>query len=46
MDAYDSYKEYYEFTINVSGSFKTYSEDKENKKKEVRSYLSKLERKL
>lgn len=46
MDAYDSYKEYYEFTINVSGSFKSYSQDKENKKKEVRSYLSKLERKL
>ena len=46
MDAYDAYKEYYEFTINVSGSFKSYSQDKEKLKKEVRSYLSKLERKL
>ena len=46
MDAYDAYKKYYEFTINVSGSFKSYSQDKERLKKEVRSYLSKLERKL
>lgn len=46
MDAYDKYKEYYEFTINVSGSFKTYSNDKETLKKEVRSCISKLERNL
>lgn len=45
-DAYDAYKEYYEFVINVSGSFNSYSAQKEELKKEVKSYLSKFERSL
>ncbi len=35
MDAYDAYKGYYEFTINVSGSFKSYSQDRKKLKIEV-----------
>lgn len=46
LDAYDSYKEYYEFVINVSGSFNSYSAKKEELKKEVKSYLNKFERNL
>lgn len=46
VDAYDSYKEYYEFVINVSGSFNSYSAQKETLKKEVKSYLNKFERSL
>ena len=46
VDAYDSYNEYYEFVINVSGSFNSYSAKKETLKKEFKSYLSKFERSL
>ena len=44
LDMYDAYKEYYEFTINVSGSFNSYSAQKEDIKKETKSCLNKLER--
>lgn len=46
IDLYDSYTDYYEFTINVSGSFNSYSAKKEDIKKDTRSYLNKLERRL
>ncbi len=37
-----AYSDYYEFVINVSGSFKSYSADKETLKKELASLLRDL----
>ena len=37
-----AYSDYYEFVVNVSGSFKTYSADKETLKKELASALKDL----
>ncbi len=37
-----AYSDYYEFVINVSGSFKSYSADKETLKKELASLLREL----
>lgn len=37
-----AYSDYYEFVINVSGSFKSYSADKETLKKELASLLKDL----
>ena len=41
-----AYSEYYEFVINVSGSFNSFSANKENLKKELASSLKKLELEL
>ena len=37
-----AYSDYYEFVINVSGSFKSFSADKENKKKTLATALRNL----
>ncbi len=37
-----AYSDYYEFVVNVSGSFNSYSESKEDLKKELASALKKL----
>ena len=37
-----AYSDYYEFVVNVSGSFKTFSADKESLKKELASSLKDL----
>jgi len=37
-----AYSDYYEFVVNVSGSFKSYSADKESLKKELASLLRDL----
>ena len=37
-----AYSDYYEFVVNVSGSFKSYSADKETLKKELASALKDL----
>ena len=37
-----AYSDYYEFVVNVSGSFKSYSADKESLKKELASLLKDL----
>lgn len=37
-----AYSDYYEFVVNVSGSFKSYSENKETLKKELASSLKNL----
>lgn len=37
-----AYSDYYEFVVNVSGSFKSYSADKETYKKELASLLKDL----
>jgi hypothetical protein len=41
-DIMSAYSDYYEFVINVSGSFKSYSADKETLKKELASLLRDL----
>lgn len=41
-ETYEKYQEYYEFVINVSGSFNTYSESKENLKKDMKRQLNKF----
>ncbi len=41
-DVMSAYSDYYEFVINVSGSFKSYSESKESLKKELTSCLREL----
>lgn len=41
-DIMSAYSDYYEFVINVSGSFKSYSADKETLKKELASLLKDL----
>ena len=41
-DVMSAYSDYYEFVVNVSGSFKTYSADKETLKKELASLLKDL----
>ena len=41
-----AYKDYYEFVINVSGSFVSYSESRGTKKKQLESALSNLKYKL
>ncbi len=41
-DVMSAYSDYYEFVINVSGSFKSYSADKETLKKELASLLRDL----
>ncbi len=41
-DIMSAYSDYYELVINVSGSFKTYSEEKETVKKELASLLREL----
>lgn len=41
-DVMSAYSDYYEFVINVSGSFNTYSADKETLKKELASLLKDL----
>ena len=41
-DVMSAYSDYYEFVINVSGSFKSYSADKESLKKELASALKDL----
>ena len=42
-ECYDSFQEYYEFVINVSGSFNTYSENKENIKKSYKKTVNNFE---
>ena len=37
-----AYSDYYEFVVNVSGSFETYRRDKETYKKALASALKKL----
>jgi hypothetical protein len=37
-----AYSDYYEFVVNVSGSFNSFSESKEKLKKELASALKKL----
>ncbi len=41
-DVMSAYSDYYEFVVNVSGSFKSYSADKEILKKELASLLRDL----
>lgn len=41
-DVMSAYSDYYEFVVNVSGSFNSYSADKENLKKELASLLKDL----
>jgi len=41
-DVMSAYSDYYEFVVNVSGSFKSYSADKETLKKELASLLKDL----
>lgn len=41
-DVMSAYSDYYEFVINVSGSFNSYSAEKENIKKELASALKDL----
>ena len=41
-DVMSAYSDYYEFVVNVSGSFKSYSADKETLKKELASLLRDL----
>lgn len=41
-DVMSAYSDYYEFVVNVSGSFNTYSADKETLKKEFASILKDL----
>ena len=41
-DIMAAYSDYYEFVVNVSGSFKSYSADKESLKKELASLLRDL----
>ena len=42
-ECYDSFQEYYECVINVSGSFNTYSESKENIKKSYKKTVNNFE---
>ena len=41
-DVMSAYSDYYEFVVNVSGSFNSYSADKESLKKELASLLKDL----
>ena len=41
-DVMSAYSDYYEFVVNVSGSFNSYSAEKENVKKELASALKEL----
>lgn len=43
-ECYDSFQEYYEFVINVSGSFETYSDNKESIKKSYRKTVNNFEK--
>ena len=45
-DVMNAYSDYYEFVINVSGSFNSYSANKENYKKELANALKHLSMEL
>ena len=45
-DVMSAYSDYYEFVVNVSGSFSSYKESKETLKKELASALRKLKLEL